>query len=734
MDEVAIRTVDGTPRLFLDGAPFEGVMAYTYREHLAEFVRAGVRVFRLSLPIGWSGPGQYDYRETDAAVEAFCAAGPDVRLFPLLWMDGPETKWWELLHAQERALPLPRVPGAFPGGHPAVPRPASPDDRPDPALDNFDRHHQQPPCVHSFASAVWLTEACAALQALLRHLEERFPGRFLGYYICGGLSYEWLGWGTYTDEVLFDYSVPMRDWFRRWLRTRYGTVEHLAAAWGRPIAGFDVVELPEPAQRPAADAHPLLDPVRQAPAADLVAAQSDAQVDCFLGLCRAAKAALPGRRLVGGFYGYWWSQKDVLGPARAGHLALQRVLESADVDFLASPLDYTNRGLGGASSAQAPADAAADHGKLFIHSVDIKVAEDRHGWQSYIRVPRTAAEAVELMKRDFAAALGSGQEQSWVDLFGGAFARPELADALARLQAIARAEPGLRRRPLAEQLLIVDEESLRWTTPGTALAVPLFPVQKQWHLLRSGAPWTQTTLDDFLARDWPAAKLASFVNLFRCDSARRARIHARLRATDCGALWTLWPGAQDGLDAVAGLTGVSARWTAPAAGDWTCRVVGRDGPCYGTGTLRAEYEPLMRGYPPAAAFATAPRLALAPGPGDRTLAVWDDGGEAALVRTDRLGFPSLFNAGPLLPETQLAAFAAACGAHAYAPPGDLVYANDRFLGLYAGAAPVRTVRLRRPARVWDLWEGRWVAETATQAVELRTSPLTCHLWRLEPVV
>ncbi len=734
-----IESLHSTSRPVIGGVPFDGVMAYTYREHLAEFVSAGIEVFRLSLPVGWVGPDRYDYRETDEIVSAFCAASPRAKLFPLLWLDGSEIKWWELEHPGERALARSRSSGEFVEQHPDIPRYASPAYQPDPDLDNFDRHHQQSPCLHSFASSLWRTEAAEALTRLLRHLDENFPDRFVGYYICAGLSYEWFNWGNYTDDILFDYSAPMQMYFREWLRRRYGTPQALALAWRQPVCDFESIVPPQPAERPAKDAAPLLDPRYQTPAADFVAALSDAQAEAFLELCHAARGATRERRLVGGFYGYWWTQTHAPGPARNGHLSLQRVLNSDDVDFLASPYDYTNRGVGGVNSAQTLPGSMMRHRKLYINSTDIKLAEDSHGWQSFIRVPRNAPEAVELMKRDFAASLATGQDQSWVDLFGGAFKHPALRDALERLQSIARDNISLRQAARAECLIVVDEESLRWTTPNTPMSVPLFGVQKQWHLARAGVPWTQITLSDFLEYDWPETRVVYFVNCFRTDGALCGRIHAKLRASRCTAFWTLWPGAlgENGLSVagVKALTGFEAEWLPEASGDWTFRTrsgAGRwpDAEVYGTGVLRDAYSARMKYYPGPEAFAGAPRLGIHPDAGDAVIADWDDTIMPALVCSNRLGFTSVMNAGPLLPEAILNGLIRDSGAHVYTPPGDLVYANDGFLGIYTGAAGRRVVQFKQPVRVFDLFAQHWITDEAVDSFMLDSVPETMSLWKL----
>ncbi len=570
----------------LDGHPFPGVMAYTYCEHQADFVQAGLEVFRLSLPVGWVGPDRYDYTEADEVAAAFCAAHPKVRLFPLLWLDGPETKWWELENPGELAVARDRQTGAIRCEHPAVPGYAQPGQDFTPKGDLFDRHHQGTPCLHSFASTLWRTQAAEALGRAIAHYEKTFPGRFAGYYVCAGLSYEWFNWGNYTDDVLFDYSAPMRTYFQSWLERRYGTPDALSAAWHRPVSRFEEVEPPPPSERPAHDAFALLE----------------------------------------------------------------------------------------------------------------------------------------------------GQEQSWVDLFGGAFRNPAMREALARLQELAVSQLALRCAPRAEALVVVDEESLRWTTPNHPLTVPLFAVQKQWHLLRSGFPWTFITLEDYLKLDWPDAKLVYFVNLFRQRAGLADRLHARLRAQQATAVWTLWPGwlGEAGLDVdgVTELTGFSVEALSQTVGDWSFR--SGEGLLYGTGVHRAEYEARMKYYPPAHAFAGQPRLGIQPEPGDEVLAEWTDCEAVSLARSRHLGFASVLNAGPLLPEQILHALAGPAGVHRYTAPGHLVYANGKAVAVYTGgAAGSCTVQLRQPARVIDLWSKKPVASEPVSQVTVPTVGQETLLWRLD---
>jgi hypothetical protein len=177
------------------------------------------------------------------------------------------------------------------------------------------------------------------------------------------------------------------------------------------------------------------------------------------------------------------------------------------------------------------------------------------------------------------------------------------------------------------------------------------------------------------------------------------------------------------------LTGYAAAALPESEGDWTFRTC--SGALeFGTGVFRADYEKRMKYYPPAAAFAGMPRLRLQPEVGDEVLAEWAEGSAVSLARSTRLGFPSVFNAGPLLPESILHKLAGQAGVHGYAAPKNLVYANDVFMAVHTASAGPCEIRLRRAARVYDLWSEQWLTDGPVTQLTFDGPAQQTLLWRL----
>jgi len=657
------------------------VLAYTYVEFARNFSEVGINAHRFSLPLGWTGPDTFDPTSADLLLSEWSTSAPDSVWYPMLWIDGPETKWWEALYPEECALMRSRRTGEMVESAEGVPRPiALAGDNPG-GQSLFDRNHQRSPCLHSFASEIWLEQACEALQRALRYFLTRYPNRFQGFYLCAGLSHEWFGWGNYSDEVLFDYSKPMANWFRSELRRNYGTLENLNNSWKTEFPEWEAVEPPLPNKRRSREDHPFRNASEDQAAVDFDRAQAEAQSSCLIRLCQVGKELSSAK--FGGFYGYWWTHSREPSPARNGHLAYQKILNSPFVDFLASPLDYVNRGADGASASQSLPDSAIHNGKGFINSADIRLhLKDHPDWQPHVKVPSSDAEGVEWMKKDFGFSMAHGASHSWVDLFGGAFEKPAYRAALGILQKIAMEHRERWLPTSSEALLVLDESSLATMTPGHAAWTTLLSANRQWHLSRCGFPWNCVTLEDFLALDWPSTKLVNFLVCNYHSSKIVDRIHSQLARLGATAIWNYFPGMTRNLEAAEHLTGLNLSYRPSSPTDWEA-IEPSSGLRFGPSHIRTEARQRMRYFPEAKELQTIPCLAIEGSPnGFSVLGNWLDGGDPCVIQTQGQGFRSVLNTSLLLHESLLAKIASDSGVHLFTPIGSTVHANSRFASLW----------------------------------------------------
>ena len=64
------------------------------------------------------------------------------------------------------------------------------------------------------------------------------------------------------------------------------------------------------------------------------------------------------------------SHAEVSTIQRSGHLGLQKLLRSPDIDFFVSPYGYAFRGLGGDCLPMQPTESLRVHGKIYLLEED----------------------------------------------------------------------------------------------------------------------------------------------------------------------------------------------------------------------------------------------------------------------------------------------------------------------------------------------------------------------------
>jgi hypothetical protein len=78
--------------------------------------------------------------------------------------------------------------------------------------------------------------------------------------------------------------------------------------------------------------------------------------------------------------------------------------------------------------------------------------------------------------------------------------------------------------------------------------------------------------------------------------------------------------------------------------------------------------------------------------------------QPGLVVKPQKGWTSVYSSAPILPAALLRNIARAAGCHIYSDAGDVIYANRRFLCIYAPHNGRRVIHLRSPATVVDAFD------------------------------
>jgi len=468
---------------------------------------------------------------------------------------------------------------------------------------------------------------------------------------------------------LADYSAPAKRAWTAWYRRRYG-------------AKATAPELPTPDQRHAGAWGALRDPSAERTTIDFYEFLADLTVQAIEDFCGVVKDAAGRRSLCGTYYGYLTAhgsrQQD------SSHLALSRLLNCADLDFLMSPPMYSDRQFLGTAGFMSTTGSVRLHGKLWLSEAD---------YRTWLSAPgegtgRTATpeQTTAVLRREMANVLARRAAVSWYDMAGGWLGQP-LPRELGRLAELQRQSLDGRRPFTAEVAVVVDERSACYATAmhplfrtvvnSTVVAMP-----------RVGVSWDYVLLDDVVDGTLPPHKLYLFLNAFRIDDGQRRALRQRLAAERATAVWVYAPGiygdAATGPVAIEALTGhaVTAQsWGKPL------RLTDAAG-----GIVAGEET-------------TAERI-WAPAGGDQVLASLEGTTTPGLVTKMVDGWTSIYSLAPKLSPELLRDLARQAGCHVYVSNGSPVYTDDQWLGVQAMSAGPVAITLRRAAKVTDALTGQ----------------------------
>jgi hypothetical protein len=475
-----VRRHNGLPQLFVNGELTSSLIGFTgSSEYLPDFMKAGIFVLDVSIPVGWVGPERYDFSQADAAMDEYIRKDSRARFLPRF--EAVPGAWWCTEFPEE----ITKRPNGQPAGM------------------------FGDPCRPSFASAKYRELARRALRAFLVHMESRYGERILGYFPCNGVYGEWFSWNAYwevrpgapppTEFGVEDYSTPTQAAFRSWLNRKYhGRTDDMRRAWGDPRVSFENAAVPSEEARKRPHHGIFFDPSVSTHVPDYFEFYNDLVSDVLLEQVHEVKEAIRRKKVVGVFFGYLWSNWPHLSQNHGGHLGLDKVLHSPDVDFIASPYTYDHRGVGAANNSQTLPESIALHGKLYFNEVDTETHLQQRQWRwgESLRNPRDLAETMGLLVRDFGYAFTKGFGMWYMDLLGGMFHDAGIIRVLSDVKAIDSKYLPEDKRNSADIAIVLDEDSFRYFADGEILFTALLAVQKQWELAYLGAPFDCYQLRD----------------------------------------------------------------------------------------------------------------------------------------------------------------------------------------------------------------------------------------------
>ena len=432
-------------------------------------------------------------------------------------------------------------------------------------------------CVQrvSLASEKWKKDMGNMLASLCEQLQETPEGdNIIGIQVACGVFGEWHQWGFWEYDP--DYSQPMQQYFRRFLKKRYGSDAALQKAWNDPACTLDTATIPEPEKRAKGDCGVFRDPQHSQAVIDSLQALQSAGPDAIIHFASIIKKCWKRDILTGSFYGYFFTIG--VRAAVGGHLEVHKLLEHPDIDYLSAPFSYhpVNRKCGGPGISRSLLESIRLNRKLWLTEMDQppeNEAEFPGGGDPALR-PRTIA----LLRRNTLEPLSRGMGFWFYDhriVPGGSlyekvgwWEAEDLRQEIAQLQQMASEWAGKPYTPSADVLLVFDTEMFYHISCGEkdnkrfddpALFDIVLAVS------RSGAAFDSIYLKDLEKAELDRYKTVIFAGTPLLTDEQKELISRRLKNNKRHLVWCYAPGFSNGktldVNFISELTGLAVSET-----------------------------------------------------------------------------------------------------------------------------------------------------------------------------
>ncbi|MBR4959824.1 MAG: hypothetical protein IKY52_02895, partial [Clostridia bacterium] len=317
-----------------------------------------------------------------------------------------------------------------------------------------------------FSSDLWAEETKRLLGIFIDHVEKApYREHIVGYQLAGGNTEEW-----FSFDMKGSVGKRSREAFAAYCKEKglTGTEEELRAFYSRMTARR------------------------------------------ILEFSAYAKEKTERRLVIGCFYGYTFECTT----CASCHHALMEILESADVDFICSPVSYAElRPVGRDHANMLPIDSLKRHGKLYFAENDTRThlsgaPNELPAYNGPIWFGPEPEKTCEVIRMHFARALLHGHAMWWFDMWGGWYDDDRYRTLLTECRRICDAAMDTDRSSTAELAVFIDERA--YAKDGCAAGMP-YSIRKNLGYI--GSPY-----DVYMIDDYPAVKEQYKACIFICPA------------------------------------------------------------------------------------------------------------------------------------------------------------------------------------------------------------------------
>jgi hypothetical protein len=527
--------------------------------------------------------------------------------------------------------------------------------------------------------------------------------RLIGVHLDRG---EWFfadGWG-------YDTSKAAEKAFREWAMFRYnGDRVALQASWFDGDIQFNTLTIPEFGYAVEPREGFLRSGRKERRWVDYHLFLSDSMVERIHALSHTVKKNSGGKLLVAVSYGYTfeWSH-----PA-SGHLSLGKLLRTREVDIIAGPPSYKDRGLGGAAAFPGPIDSFALNRKLFISEEDFKTAISQAATEpdDFNKAMPTPQALEAAHWRGVGSALSHSTGVCWMDLWGNGWLNTasiwsrarQVKDILATAAAAPETDPDVA--------VLIDERSLAYLSDARAFRQLVQDSREA--VIRAGVSAGFYLLTDLAHRKrFPEAKLYVFLNAWDIRPEVRTAIKNRLQGGDKTLFWVYSAGmfeqGRAALERVREVTGIAIR---PQPFNSSA----------GTTILNRKHRltELLEERALSTVEQLEPSYFAIPEEGTTILGEYTQTGLPSFVIREMASedgkdrWRSVFLGEPLINEKLIRGLCAVAGVHVWNYHGDVVHARPPFLAIHYSGTGHRIATLPDRWHAYDPLHKQMIGEDAT---------------------
>ncbi len=340
------------------------------------------------------------------------------------------------------------------------------------------------PSRTSFASDKWAEEVKRELCTFIAHIKESdYASHIVGYQVAGGNTEEWFPF----DKEKGTSGKRAEEKFAKYVEEK--GIEASTPTFCRFYS-------------------------------ELVA-------DRIIEFSSLIKALTDHRLIVGTFYGYTFI-------SRPGHHALLKILESEEVDFICSPVCYSNnRAVGRDHPYMTALTSIKHHGKLYFSENDTRThlsraVNDTKWYNKPIWFGPDKETSCDVIKMHAARALINGHAAWWFDMWGGWFRDDTYMALLKDIRKLFEKSASISMHSVAQTAVFIDEESYALISDSSVATNVCYNIREA--LGKMSAPY-----DIYLSADAPSVidRYKAIISLVPIETELSNRVKELAEQRNC---------------------------------------------------------------------------------------------------------------------------------------------------------------------------------------------------------